>query len=167
MQIHQIRKAQLAAVAMAGFIGVFSANAEASQEFPEALQEAAGMACAPSCVVCHGVDPGTADTFTRKKLGATLFAYNGNPVAAHDTKALKANYAAYIASGTPEALNVKAKLAEGIDPETGVGLCGPTYGCGAHVASKAPPRNDWSAALWVVGAVVTGGLLRRRAWRKR
>ncbi|HYQ18588.1 MAG TPA: hypothetical protein VEQ58_22585, partial [Polyangiaceae bacterium] len=150
----QIRKAQLAAVVMAGFLGVLSSNAQASQEFPGALQEAAGMTCAPSCVVCHGVDPGTAQTFRTRKLGDTLFIYNGNPVAPHDTAALKANYAAYIKSGTPEALNVQAKLAEGIDPETGIGLCGPTYGCGAHIASKAPARHDWSGVLWVLGAVV-------------
>ncbi len=52
-------------------------------------------------------------------------------------------------------------LQQGLDPDNGVSLCGPTYGCGAHVAKKAPP-SDLSAPLWVVGAMLVGGLLRRR-----
>lgn len=53
------------------------------------------------------------------------------------------------------------RLQEGLDPDNGTSLCGPTYGCGAHVAKKAPP-SDLSSPLWVVGAIAIGGLLRRR-----
>jgi len=54
-------------------------------------------------------------------------------------------------------------LQAGRDPDTGKDIClGPTYGCGAHVAAKAPPL-DRSAALYALGAALTGGAwLRRR-----
>lgn len=39
-----------------------SSPAAASEEFPAALQEAAGMECTPSCTVCHEVDPGVSGT---------------------------------------------------------------------------------------------------------
>lgn len=142
-------------------LGLCPGQALASQEFPAAIEEAAGMPCTPSCTLCHGVNPGTASTFQNKLLGKALFLpAGGTPVAANDAAALKASYATY-AKDPANAANV-TNLQNGIDPETGDDLCaGPTYGCGAHVAKKAPP-TDFSAPLWVIGAVVAGALLRRR-----
>lgn len=138
----------------------------ASEEFPAALAAAAGMSCTPSCVVCHGEDPGTAATFTRRKLGATLVTYNGNFVAPHDTAALTANYNAYKA--TPDGAAVDALLKEGIDPETKAELCrgGPTYGCGAHVVSKPPVSGDLSVLAFVAGAMALGAVARRARSRR-
>ena len=65
------------------------------------------------------------------------------------------------AATDPEVARGVAALKDGIDPETGDSLCGPTYGCGAHVAQKAPP-TDFSGPLWALGAVIAGGILRRR-----
>ena len=124
------------------------------------------MPCSPSCTLCHGVDPGTASTYMNKKLGKTLFFFNSKVVGPGDTSALKANYAAYAA--TPDGTAVAADLAMGIDPETKADLCSGennvTYGCGAHVAAKAPP-SDASALLWVAGAMVIGALVRRTRTR--
>lgn len=140
-------------------LGLCPGRAHASENFPEAIEEAAGMPCTPSCTLCHGVTPGTIDTFQNRKLGATLFTING-VVPPRDAAKLKAAYQVY-SMDQANAANV-TNLKNGIDPETGDDLCaGPTYGCGAHVAKKAPP-TDFSAPLWVIGAVVAGALLRRR-----
>jgi hypothetical protein len=145
-------------VAAALAVALHPGGAKASQEFPGAIQEAAGMPCTPSCTLCHGVSPGTGDTFMNKQLGKTLFMAYGF-VPPNDPAALKAAYLKY--SMDPVNATAVAALKDGIDPETGDPLCGPTYGCGAHVAKKAPP-TDLAAPLWVIGAVLAGGLLRRR-----
>ena len=154
---NSVRKLVFSIIAVGG-VALAPARALASQNFPGAIQESAGMPCVPSCTLCHGVNPGTAATFMNKALGKTLFTING-AVPANDANALKAAYAKY-AMDPANAASVAA-LKEGKDPETGETLCGPTYGCGAHVAKQAPP-TDFSAPLWVIGAIVTGGLLRRR-----
>lgn len=141
--------------------------AHASEEFPEAIREAAAMPCTPSCVICHGVDPGTSTTFTTRQLGRTLFSY-GLP--AHEAAKLKANYAEYQRTGAAikdttvdlaAAARVDASLKRALDPETGADVCIPTYGCGAHLANHAPPRDAWSA-IWIVGALALGALVRRQ-----
>lgn len=139
------------------------APARASEPFPAALEEAAGMPCTPSCVVCHGKVPGDITSFTARQLSRDLIAGGLPPAGAAGVPVLKANYAAYAAKAAtdPNVARVVNALKDGIDPETGDSLCGPAYGCGAHVAKKAPP-TDLSAPLWVIGAVVAGALLRRR-----
>jgi hypothetical protein len=155
----------LAGVAALSVLGLGSTPALASEPFPVAIQEAASIPCTPSCTLCHGVDPGTATTFQSKELGKALFnrTIDGQPsvVGPGDTAALKKNFAHY-AMDPLNAANVAA-LKAGTDPQTGADLCsgGPTYGCGAHIA-KETPRGDASALLWVVGALVTAGVLRRR-----
>lgn len=141
-----------------GLAALWSAPARASEEFPGAIQEAANMPCVPQCALCHGVNPGTADTYMNKDLGQALFFANGG-ILPHDAAKLKASYVTY-SMNAMNAANVTA-LKNGVDPETGDSLCGPSYGCGAHVAKKAPP-SDLAAPLWVLGAVVAGALLRRR-----
>ena len=77
----------------------------------------------------------------------------------HDAVKLKSSYVTY--RKNPANAAAVTALKNGIDPQTGDSLCGPSYGCGAHVAKKAPP-TDLAAPLWVLGAVVAGALLRRR-----
>lgn len=159
MQISKLRL--LASITALGAIALGSTPALASESFPAAIQEAAGMPCTPSCTLCHGVDPGTATTFQNKQLGKALFLQNGMAVPPGDNAALKANYAFFAMQDANKA--VVEDLKNGIDPETKAELCSNnvTYGCGAHIASKAPPR-DWSPVLWIAGAVVAGAWLRRR-----
>jgi hypothetical protein len=157
-----------AGLVMAGALLLVPTPARASEQFPAALQEAASMPCTPSCVVCHGKVPGDIGSFLARKLTNELIKPPGSlpgPGAA-GVPVLKSDFATYAARAAtdPEVARVVAALKDGIDPETGDSLCGPTYGCGAHVAKKAPPA-DIAAPLWVIGAVVAGGLLRRRKAR--
>jgi hypothetical protein len=167
MQISDTSRSWLVRIAVAGALLLVPQGARASEQFPTAIQEAAQMPCTPSCTLCHGVDPGTASTYMNKKLGKTLFFYNNKVVAPGDSAALKANYEAYKASTDGAAVDADLKL--GIDPETKVDLCSSannvTYGCGAHVATKAPP-SDASALFWIAGAMVIGALVRRTRGRQ-
>jgi len=148
---------------VAGALVLVQAPAQASEVFPAALQEAAGMPCTPSCVVCHGKVPGDLASFRARKLSQNLVAIALPAPGAAGVATLKSDFATYAAKATTDAevARVVAALKDGIDPETGDSLCGATYGCGAHVAKKAPP-TDFAAPLWVLCAVVAGGLLRRR-----
>jgi hypothetical protein len=160
MQSFKTFRSLFVTLAALGVVTLAPSQARASEEFPAAIQQAAGMPCVPQCVLCHGVTPGTANTYVNKKLGATLFNVPGvGVVLPHDANKLKAAYAAYAA--IPANAAAVSALKEGNDPETGDSLCGPTYGCGAHVAQKAPP-SDLSAPLWVAFAMTLGVLLRRR-----
>jgi MYXO-CTERM domain-containing protein len=164
MPISTSAQAFLAGLLAATALLFVQAPARASEQFPAALQEAAGMPCTPSCVVCHGKVPGDIGSFNARKLtGAIIGAGTLPPPGAAGVPVLKADFNAYAmkASTDAEVARVVAALKDGTDPETGDSLCGPTYGCGAHVAKKAPP-SDLGAPLWVVGAMLAGGLLRRR-----
>lgn len=161
MKISDSTRSWFLGFALAGAALLAPQPAAASEEFPAAIQQAAGMPCSPSCTLCHGVDPGTANTFMSKDLGKTLVTYNGNFVGPHKSDALIANYNAY--KTTPAGAAVDADLKLGIDPQTKVELCanGVTYGCGAHVAPKAPP-SDLSALAWIAGAMAVGAVARRK-----
>lgn len=148
----------LASITVLAGVAFAAGRAHASEEFPGALQQAAGMPCTPSCTVCHGKTPGDAGSFTARALPTALIMQGVTP-APHDVNFLKTAYAKY-AMDPANAATVTA-LKAGVDPQTGDSLCGPTYGCGAHVAKKTPP-TDFSAPLWVVGAMLTAGILRRR-----
>jgi MYXO-CTERM domain-containing protein len=132
--------------------------ARAEERFPAAIQDAAGLNCAPSCLLCHTTNPGTATSWAMKGFGVYMGTHG--LTAAADTSVVATAYAQYLAD--PAQAVGAARIQAGLDPDTGLDICiGPTYGCGAHVARKAPPR-DFSAALWALGAVVAGALLRRR-----
>jgi hypothetical protein len=152
----------LLGVATSAGITLATPGARASQEFPGAIQEAAGMPCAPSCTLCHGVNPGTASTFNSKAIGKSLFMIDGI-LPPHDTVKFKSSYAKWAAANP----TLVVKLQQGIDPETGEGLCGPTYGCGATIAKQSQAvqsvSTDVTGALWVLGALgIAAGRLRRK-----
>jgi len=139
-----------------GLTALWSTQARASEVFPGALQEAADMDCVPVCTMCHLGTPGL--TTWTQPLGLAL---KGRGLKQRDTDSLKAAYSAYAKDPTTPAAalaNVKA----GRDPVTGADVCGPTYGCGAHVAKEAAAPRDFTGPLWVVGAMVASVLLRRR-----
>jgi hypothetical protein len=152
---NSVRRFLLGAMALGGLV-LAPGAARASEVFPGAIQQYANMPCAPSCLLCHTTNPGNISSWTGKPFGYYLGTHG---VTVRNTASLKVAFDAYAAD--PTNAGGLAKLKEGIDPDNGNALCGPTYGCGAHVAKKAPP-TDFSAPLWVIGAVVAGGLLRRR-----
>lgn len=135
--------------------------AMASQTFPAALQEAAGMPCTPACVVCHGKTPGDGGSFRARKLSRDLLDIKF--ILPNDTATLKANFATY----RDNMLNAAAvaALKDGTDPETGDSLCGPIYGCAVQPVKRAPASESSGGIPWAIGAVVLGGLLRRRRQR--
>jgi MYXO-CTERM domain-containing protein len=136
---------------LAGIVLLKTGSALARPEIPGEIQAAADMQCVPLCTLCHMTNPGQANNWT-KPLGAALFA----PIKAQTD--IKPAYDAWALMFPAEAAKVKA----GIEPGAGNDICGPTYGCGAHVVKEAAAPRDFTGPLWVVGAVVAGGLLRRR-----
>lgn len=144
----------LSGVATLAFAVSLTASAAASEVFPAAIQEAAGLPCVPSCLLCHTSNPGTILTFMGKPFGAAMAANGAVP---QNTDSLKAAYAKYSAANPAVAESLK----NGFDPDNGGALCNtPTYGCGARIA-KDEPRDDWSGLLFVAGAMGLGAILRR------
>jgi hypothetical protein len=111
----------------------WSTLGHAEQEFPGALQEAADMECVPTCLMCHTVNPGTADTYTKPLAGA-LFATGEFKRGAGDADGLMRAWQSY-ASNPINAENV-ARIKQGIEPGNNEDVCGPRYGCGATFARQ-------------------------------
>lgn len=141
----------IAGVSLVGAV-LLSSLAEARPEVPGELQEAAGMKCVPLCTMCHTTNPGQAGNWTMKPLGITLYA----EIKAE--KDIKAHYDMWAAMNPSLAAMVK----NGQEPGSGQDVCGPTYGCAVRIEKEAAAPRDFGGPLFVVGAVVLGGLLRRR-----
>lgn len=145
-------------VASLSSMALWPAIAHAEEEFPGALQEAAEMPCAPSCLLCHTVNPGTAGTFS-KPLAQDLMKTGKLNLTAGDIPAFNEAFAVYKAANPDKA----ALLAQGVNPDTGEQLCEVTYGCGATIAPK-PASNSPDKAATAAGvlALLGGVLLMRR-----
>lgn len=165
MQNSQSFRSLWLGVAALGLVAVSSGEAHASPVFPGALQEAANMECVPLCTMCHAANPGTANTWSAKLVGRGVKSVPtadgmGLVLKAGDEDSLKAAYQVW-AKGQDAA--TLSKIQKGIEPMTGEDVCGPTYGCAIPMIAKQPARpRDYTAALWVVSAMVVGGILRRR-----
>jgi hypothetical protein len=143
-------------------VASWSTVAHAEQEFPGALAEAADMECVPTCLMCHTVNPGTANTWTSKPLGIAL----GGPLAATkgsgDVDAFNKAWSDYTkrAATEPSVAAAIALIKQGIEPGANQDVCGPKYGCGAtfaHTPSRGLPGSSaavvaalsLAAGLWV------------------
>jgi hypothetical protein len=147
-------------IVILGAASLLPAVAAAEEIFPAAIAKEAGIPCTPSCTLCHTSNPGTAATWPGKKFG---FFMGTKGIVKGDANSVATAFNAYkalAATDSTAAAGLQA-LKDGIDPDTGESLCGPTYGCGAHVAKKAPP-SDASSPIWILGAAVAGSILRRR-----
>lgn len=130
----------------------WSTAASAEEEFPGALQEAADMECVPTCLMCHSVNPGTANTYTKPLAGA-LLATGEFKRGAGDADGLKRAWQSY-ASNPANAMNV-ALIKQGIEPGAKENVCGPVYGCGATFARQ----RAGSAPAAVAGIFVLVSML--------
>lgn len=140
-----------ACISFVGALVLSAGSALARPEVPGQLQAAANMRCVPLCTMCHLTNPGQAGNFT-KPLGVAMVA----PVTAQVD--IKPAYEAW-AAAHPDL----AKLVQnGQEPGSGEDVCGPTYGCAVRMEKEAAAPRDFTGPLWVVGAMVVGGLLRRR-----
>src|SRR5689334_5656112 len=90
-----------AGVVASSVVALASGRASASEEFPAALQEAAGIPCVPSCTVCHGKTPGDLGSFTARPLPRALIGQGFAP-AAHDTNFIKQAYAKYASTAATD-----------------------------------------------------------------
>jgi len=161
-----IRLARPFVLALGVGASVFVAGAaHASQVFPSVVQKAYDMPCPPSCTLCHATDPGQATNFNKPFALMSVIPAAGVPLRGDEAK-LKTALAKIKADGTDtdkDGTPGATELAEGNDPNKAgeVRLCGPSYGCGAHIA-KAPAKNG---GIWVLAAcaalLVTFGFRRR------
>lgn len=137
-------------------------SAFARPEVPGQLQKAADMVCVPLCTMCHATNPGQATNWL-STLGNELHA---DILAERD---ITASYLAWTKKPTTTA-DMVAYVKAGYKPDTlltpgaaPINVCGPVYGCALPPAKQAlAPKSDFTGVLWVGGAVVVGGLLRRR-----
>ena len=140
-------------VSLTGAVLLTAGSALARPEVPGELQEAANMQCVPLCTMCHSGNPGTLSNWdTTKPVGASV----STAVAAQTD--IKMAYTKWAAENPALA----ALVSKGIEPKSGVDVCGPTYGCAVHVAKEAAAPRDFTGPLWALGAVIAGGILRRR-----
>jgi len=151
----------------AGLGLLFAAPAAASPAFPSVLQEEYDMPCAPSCTLCHATDPGQAGNFVKPFAIMAVVPASGGGLAGDESK-LKTALAAIQTNQTDtdgDGASDYTELSEGNDPNVpgDVRLCGPAYGCGAHIA-RSPAKNG---GAWILAAcaaaLVTFGFRRRRS----
>lgn len=141
--------------------------AEATPNFPAALQKAASLAAPPDCALCHAGNPGkgTAQTpFVRSMVRRGLVPF--------DEASLATAVAALKAEGIDSDGDGVADIGEleaGQDPNLGVGAeppLVPAYGCGARVAPPGAPAGSTSiprsATLHGIGVVALGIWAARR-----
>jgi hypothetical protein len=128
-------------------------TAWASPSYPAALQDAAGMACSPSCVVCHATAAGGGGTANQPFTGALVA--RGLVGGGADSTLVSA-LAQLDADGVDtdgDGVTDLDALAAGADPNGGADLCGagaptgPTYGC---VQAAPGPTVPLLAALAVL-----------------
>lgn len=148
----------------------------ASSSFPEELKNQLAMQCAPPCTICHRTLEGGAGT-TDKNFAAAMV--TASDAATPGTDGLVAGQPATVAlavaavekAGTDSDGDGRGDIAElsaGSDPNvagdgaTDALLCGPTYGCGARVASR-PPVDGSALAVALLVAGFLGLRARRRA----
>lgn len=151
--------------ALFGAVVLFgSTSAQASPEFPAALQEAAGMDCRPACTICHTTNPGTSgsasQTFAITMVDAGLAP--GDP----DTVEAAFDNLGETDSDGDGTSDVDELTAEGASDPSAPGVGAPCaaeirYGCAA--ASQAAPPSNWGSLLWplLIAALGLGVWARR------
>ena len=135
-------------------------SAFAREIYSGVIADAADMVCIPQCTLCHTSNPGTATTWNQKKLPIALV---GKIQPIGTVEGLTAAWNAYAAD--PANSTAVAAIKAGEDPEYGGSVCGPSYGCGAHVAKRPQRKNDREVVGWAVGLAALAAALRSRSRR--
>jgi MYXO-CTERM domain-containing protein len=143
---------RLSRISLTALVLLSAGSALARPEIPGQLQEAADMQCVPLCTMCHQTNPGEALNWTMKPMGIAL----STPIVARTD--IKPRYNEWASMNPALAALVK----KGIEPGSGADVCGPTYGCAVHIAKEAAAPRDFTGPLFALGAVIAGGILRRR-----
>jgi hypothetical protein len=154
-------------VLSAGLLGaaLWSASAQASQPFPSAMSDALGMPCAPSCTICHATEAGGVGTVV-KLFGNSAKAAGAGPFSVDALKGALSCMSAPVGTTCANMLPSKGpidsdgdgvtdidELTAGNDPNNkgDARICGPNYGCGAHISRVPPARSG--TALAIAGSV--------------
>jgi MYXO-CTERM domain-containing protein len=145
--------------------------ARAEPEFPAAIRQAANIPCAPPCTLCHTESPGTAANPTRPFAHTVLTSglVPNHPESLKDVvTALRENKTDTDHDGRLD-IDELASGTDPSDPKESAELCGPTYGCGAHVASVTPSGLDQVAcgAAVALALALFGHTRRRRSTKAR
>lgn len=145
--------------------------ANAREVYPGGIQKAGNMPCAPSCLLCHTAIPGNPDNLEQLFGKAVLKAGGLRPGDPDSLVAVVASLRTKMSDVDNDGVLDVEELAAGTnpnDPDPTADLCGPTYGCGAHIVQAPPP--DGSGVLWCVAGGVSLALVlgarRRRASRR-
>jgi hypothetical protein len=153
-RIFPILDRRVRAVVVGAFVSLATlaaAPAQASPDYPAELRKAAALSCVPQCIVCHTTNPGESGT----ALQPFSLAMRQKGLLPGSPATLSVAYEALKADPNPDYVAMIERLESGYnpnyDPALGQLLCGPTYGCGAHIA-KAPPK-PFDAFAWALGAV--------------
>ena len=151
---------------IAGFLLVtsFALRVSAEETFPGGIQEAGGIPCTPTCLLCHTAIPGALSNL-KQPFGLAVLA-NGvvrtDPSSMHTVVAnLRKKMTDSDADGTIDV----DELAAGTNPnlaDPNAQLCGPLYGCGAHLARQPPAARV--SVLWGLmgGLALTAFVVARR-----
>jgi len=147
-----------------------SNEGHASPSFPQEIQNYAGMACPPTCTLCHRTQEGGAGT-TRGAFAVSMVTIGrieaGKPEGVYPALAAAQGFTPQPdgdGDGTGDVSELRAMrdpLVNGIQVSDAI-ICPPTYGCGARIAPRPPLDGSALAfALAVAGYLVVR--LRRRA----
>jgi hypothetical protein len=143
--------------------------ASAAPTFPAAIQDAAGIPCTPTCLLCHKTNPGEAGNWNTP-FGITVKGNGADAKHPESIQTVVANLRAKMTDSDDDGKLDVDELAAGTDPnktESWAEICAPLYGCGAHVAVAPPPTR--STALWWFTVPVVLSMLaamRRQAVRR-
>jgi hypothetical protein len=158
----RFRASSRIAVVSVGLLGgaLWSASAQASLEFPSAVSEALGMPCPPNCTTCHATEAGGLFTVV-KPFGIAL--KGGAPasmivITPKSVESLRAALDKMRTANPPidsdgDGVSDIDELSAGNDPNNkgDARICGPNYGCGAHISRVPPARSG--TALAIAGSV--------------
>ena len=155
-----------------GFVLAFTVAlpASAEEEFPAAIQMAGNMPCGPSCLLCHTAIPGSIQNL-KQPFGLAVLRSGVIPRNPGSFVSVIANLRASKSDVDNDGALDVDELVAGTnpnDPAADADLCGPTYGCGAHIVQAPPPTGV--GVLWCiasgVGLAVVISARRRRAARR-
>lgn len=144
----------------------FALPAHAEETFPGKIQQAAGMPCAPTCLLCHTAIPGSIANL-KQPFGLAVL---GNGILpGRDMNAVVAKLRTNQVDTDKDGKLDVVELAQGTnpnDPDPNAELCGPTYGCGAHVA-QAPLPTRTPVLYWLAASLGLAGLIAARRVARR
>jgi hypothetical protein len=140
-------------------------HSSAEKTFPGAIQEAANIPCFPTCLLCHTGIPGTIANL-EQPFGKTVFKHGARPGNPDSMNTVIANLRREMVDTDGDGKIDVDELAAGSNPnpEPSVEFCGPTYGCGAHLAPPPPPERA-PVSWWLVGILGLAALIGARRLR--